>query len=323
MSMEHTESSIFRKRGCMAELMEKPAEGRKGDGVLLLMQDNTKRALTINAANETLTNLLGYAAGDLTDHTLDEILGVRTAKLLSEELEYRDDAPDFGDIFSRQHTVRMRHRLGEEIALPCTVLRIMAEDRNPRFQMVLPDEHEKLAKQQLRDFLKTSLDGRLEVDPITGLPNRETTENYLKLLKSYRATNTVSVSFAVLRLDRHNRSMERYDADGCNALLKHVANCCRSTFRTEDVIGVLSESTLALVLFDISRESARVVLNRLRGNVREHRLAFGGKADFSVTISVAFDMMGDIDNADLLSNCEAAMEELDNDERSILIELGN
>ena len=307
----------------MTQTMEKPAEGRKGDGVLLVVQNNEQHALTIHAMNETLANLLGYAMGDLTNHGLEEILGKRTAKMLEEELEFKEDKPDFGEILSRHSTVRMRHRLGEEIALPCTVLRIMAEDRNARFQLVLPDEREKLAKQQLREYLKTSLEGRLQIDSASGLPDRETTENYIKSLKSYLAAGEISACFATVKLDRHERSLERYGEDGCNELLKHVANCCRATFRTEDVVSVISESTLGLILLDISRESARLVLGRLRGNIRNHRIVFGGKSDYSVTASVAFDMINEHEDEDLLPYCEEALEEIGHDERSLLIELGN
>ncbi|MEJ0010127.1 MAG: DEAD/DEAH box helicase [Alphaproteobacteria bacterium] len=79
--------------------------------------------------------------------------------------------------------------------------------------------------------------------------------------------------------------------------MQHVANCCRSTFRAEDLISALSDRALGLLLFDISRESARMVLNRLRWNVRNHVLSFGGKSDFSVTISIAFGMLGEKDRA--------------------------
>lgn len=304
----------------MAEVKEKPSEVRKSDGVLMVVQNNAERTLTITGANEVVSNLLGYAEGDLVDHPLNEVLGGRVVQYIKEELEFTDEGADFGDIFARQPTVRLKHRLGEELQLDCSVMRVMAHDRNARFQLVLPNEREKRAQQQLRDFLKTNLESRQEVDAATGLPNRTTTENYLKLLKNYLAANEMTASFAVIRLDRHERNFAHYGEKGCQVLLQHVANCCRSTFRSEDVVSVLADHVLGLILFDISRESVRMVLNRLRWNVRNHRLAFGSKDDFSVTISIAFDMINEVDE-DILSRCETEIERLGKDERNGLIEL--
>jgi diguanylate cyclase (GGDEF)-like protein len=186
----------------------------------------------------------------------------------------------------------------------------------------LPDERETRSQNQLREFLKTNLESRQQLDPVIGVPDRATTENYLSMLRNYLATHEMAASFAILRLDRHDRSVARYGAEACQILLKHVANCCRSTFRTEDMIGVLSDHTLGLVLFDISRESARLVLNRLRWNIRNHRLTFGGKDDFSITVSIAFDMINEAEDEDILLRCENGIERLDKDERNSLTELG-
>jgi GGDEF domain-containing protein len=298
-------------------------ESRKGDGVLLVTQDNAQRRLIVGGANDTAANILGYEAADLRDRELQEILGQRTRDMLEEELEFAEEAPDFGDIFSRQRDIRLRTRLGEEVALPCTVSRLMAEGRTARFHLVLPDEREKRAKQQLREFLKTNLEGRQQLDAATGLPDRATAETYLGLLKSYTASHELSTAFAVLRLDRHEKSLARYGKQGCLALLQHVAERCRVTFRSEDVVSVLSDHTLGLILFDISRESVRLVLNRLRWNIGSYHIDFGGKPNFSVTVSVAFDMLDSERGDGLLGRCEQAIGTLDKETRNGLVELGS
>ena len=305
----------------MAQAQPKPAEARRGDGVMFVVQNNATRSLIIADANEALSNLLGYAAGDLTHHNLLEVLGAPAATLIADTIEFNDDAPDFGDVFGRQTSLKLRHRTGQELALPCTVMRVLAEDANAKFQLVLPDERETREKEQLREFLKLNLEGAQTLDPVLRIPDRETMLRHLELLKNYFASKNISASFAVLRLDRFTRSKERYGKNGCVAQLQHVANCCRSTFRGEDVVAVISESMLGLMLMDISRESARMVLNRLRWNVRNHRISLGGKADFSVTVSVVFDMIGAKSAADMLQACEIAAEELSADERNTLIEL--
>ncbi len=306
----------------MAALQEKPNEARRRDGVILVVQNNATHALTITHANETISNTLGYSAGDLTHHSLLEILGEKSTNLIQEEITFEDDAPDFGDIFSRQTSLRLRTRAGQEIVRDCTIMRVMAEDAHAKFQLVLPDTREVTSKLQLREFLKLNLEGSQILDSDTGLPDRASAIRYLEVLKNYLTANDMSACFAVLRLDRYERSLARYGKQNCVDQLHHVANCCRGSFRSEDLVSVLSESTLGLMLFDISRESARMVLNRLRWNVRNHRIALGGKADFSVTVSVTFDMIGTQSADAMVLACESAAKEIAADERNILSELG-
>lgn len=294
---------------------------RKRDGVILVVQDNTTRTILIHSINDTAANMLGYAVGDLDNASLSQILGKKSLSALEDALEYVTDAPDFGDVMSKQRDVRLKNRLGEEITVSCTVLRVLADGQNARFQLVIPDEAEQRAKFQRTDFLKNNLESHLQKDEATDLPNRITTENYLRLLKSYIASQGVSVAFATIRLDRFESNRNRYGDHEMTTLLKHVARVCQTSFRSEDVVSVLNPSTLGVILFDISRESARVVLNRLRGQVRSHRIAFGGKHDFSVTISIAFDMLGDARGEHLLTRSEHVMANLSTDARNSLIEL--
>lgn len=300
----------------------KPGEGRRGEGVVVVLQSNTERALTIGNINEVAEQLLGYAPGELKGRKLETILAPRTAEFLAEEIEYIDEAPDLGDVLARHREIRLRHRAGNEITVRCNTTRIMAIGLSSCFQIVIPNERELLAKQKIRDFVTLNLQGRAQLDPSTGLPNHETAEQFLPLLKNYLAESSVQAVFAVLRLDRHKKSITRYGKEPCVELLKHAANCCRSTFRTEDMVFALSDHTLGIVLFDISRDSARVVLNRLRWNIRAHRIVFGGKSDFSVTTSVSFDML-DAERGDgVLERCEIAVATLDEEERNSLVELG-
>ncbi|PZP85444.1 MAG: hypothetical protein DI582_05895 [Azospirillum brasilense] len=296
--------------------------GRKGDGIVVLIQNNAARRLSIKTANETACNLLGYADGELNDRDLAEILSPKLAEALMEDLEFDDDAPDVGEMLARQRDFKLRHRMGQELALPFTISRQMAQGHDACFQLVLPNERDNRAQQQLKDFLKLNLEGQQQLDPSTGLPDRTTAEMYLRVLNTYIANNGMQAAFVAIRIDRHEKSLARYGKDACVELIKHVANCCKSTFRTEDVVCALSDHTLGLVLLDVSRESARVVLNRLRWNVRTHRIVFGGKSDFSNTISLSFDMLDQHRGDGLFDRCEEAITSLDKETRNHLIELG-
>lgn len=299
------------------------AEARQGDGYLIVVQDNAGRQLTIDTINERASQQLGYAMDELKGRKLEVVLGQRTALAIDEDLEYDDDAPDMGDVLGRQRELRLRTRAGEEIIVPTTIHRVMAEDRHARFQLIIPNEREGRARQQLKDVLKRSFEGQSQLDAATGLPNRATAEAYLRSVSHYMGESATDAAFAVLRLDRFDKSVARYGAAPTNQLLQHVANCCRSTFRSEDVICALGGPNLGLLLVDISRESVRMVLNRLRWNIRTHTIEFGGKADFSTTVSIAFDMLNSENCEHLLAQGEQAVAALETDARNTLIELNN
>ena len=308
----------------MAETLSSTApEGRKGDGIIIVVQDNVARQLTIDGMNEVAISQLGYSLEELKGRKLEVVLAQRTALVIDEDLEYADDAPDMADVLSRHRELRMRTKMGEEINVSTTIHRVMAEDMNARFQLILPNEREGRAKSQLKEFLKTSLEGHRQIDPATGLPNRATAEAYLRSISHYMAESETDAAFAVLRLDRFDKSVARYGAQPTNQLIQHVGNCCSSTFRSEDVICALGGPYLGLLLVDISRESVRLVLNRLRWNIRTHTIEFGGKADFSTTVSIAFDMLSRENSEQLLAQGEQAVAALETDARNTLIELAN
>ncbi len=308
----------------MAETGEQQVlEGRRGDGYLIVVQDNSARQLTIDSVNDAAAAQLDYEPEALQGRKLEVVLGSRTATIIDEDLEYDDDAPDMADVLARQRELRLRTRSGEEVIVPTTINRVMAEDRNPRFQLIIPNVREGLVKEQWRGLLTTSLEGQMELDAVTGLPSRATAEAYLRSVSRYMAEGQFEAAFAVLRLDRFEKSKARYGAAAVNQLLQHVANCCRATFRAEDVICVLGPNKLGLLLVDISRESVRLVLNRLRWNIRTHTLEFGGKADFSNTVCIAFDMLTPENAEQLLGTAEQAVDALEEDARNTLIERGH
>ena len=299
-----------------------PIAARRGDGLLVIVQNNAEKTLTISKINEALENMLGYAKDEILNRRLETILGTHEAEAIADDLEYDADAEDFGDIFARIREVRLRRRLGDEIRVNCKLSRMMAEGMNSVFQIVIPDEQERVSRAKMAEFITTNLDGRKELDEATGLPNRKTAVEFLPLLKNYFEDSKTNIVFAVLRVDRHEKSLAKYGAEATNHFLLHVYQICRSTFRSEDLIFALSDHTLGVVLFNITRESARVVLNRLRWKIRSHHIDFGGKPNFIVTTCIGFDLIDFEDVYSIFANCETAMAELDANERNTLVELG-
>ena len=309
------------------EEIEPPAgtgiAARRGDGVLVVLQNNAEKTVTISSINEQLEALLGYGKGEILNRRIETILGVNEAESVADDLDYSDSGSDFGDIFSRMREMRLRRRLGDEIRVNYQLSRMMSQGMNACFQIVIPDEQERLSRTKINDFIALNLIGHTELDAATGLPNHKTAEIFLPLLKNYYADAKADIVFAVLRLDRHQKSIAKYGPQAATQLMMHAYQICRSTFRSEDMIFALSDATLGVVLFNITRESARVVLNRLRWKIRNHRIEFGGKSDFSVSACIGFDKLDFEDILGIVTRCENAMAELDANERNALLELGN
>lgn len=302
---------------------EAKGEGRRGDGVVLVTQDNAAKALNIVRMNESAEELLGYSSGEAVGRRLETLLNPRMAEYLSEEIEYADDAPDLGDVLSKQRELRLRHRAGQEITAHTTVSRLMPVDGRALFQLVIPNERESLGRKQIRDFIALNLEGRKQLEPVLEIPNRDTALEFLPFLRNYLADGKIEACFAIIRMDRYEKSLARYGQSGCLHLMQHMANSCRASFRNEDIFFALSPQTLGIVLFDISRESARMVFNRLRWKIRNHHIEFGGKSSFSVTGTVVFDMIDAARGETILSRVEEAVAQVGKDERNGLIELGN
>lgn len=297
-----------------------PATGRAGDGVLVVVQNNEDRSLTITALNSVVEALLGYDKGEILNRKLEIILGKALGEMLADDLEFSPDAPDFGELFARVREIKLRRRNGDEIRVAMNTTRLLAQGRDACFQLVIPSEHERVKNSRLREFISLNLEGRKEIDEATGLPNHKTAKEFLPVLKNFVQAEAANIVFVVLRIDRFDKSVARYGKSACVELLRQTHQICHTTFRSQDLMFALSDQSIGVVLFDISRDSARVVLNRLRWKVKSYRFPFGGKADFSISTSIAFDML-DLETDAVLERCERAVATLDAGERNALVEL--
>lgn len=305
-----------------AKMPENVAESRKNDAVIIVLQSNQDQSFIIHQMNSSAEDMLGFETGEMVGRRFETILAPRLAELLADEIEFYDDAPDLGDVLAKQREVRLRHQSGQELPVECKISRQMAVGSSACFRLAIPNEKEKLGQKKIREFLSLNLDGRKQLDEVLGVPNRATAEAFIPLLENYLAESGIEASLAILRLDRYEKSLGRYGKSGCVVQLQHMVNCCRSSFRSDDIVFVLGDNTLGVILFDISRESARLVFNRLRWKIRNHHIEFGGKSNFSVTTTIVFDMIGADRTTPLLAREEEAVAGLLADERNGLVELG-
>jgi GGDEF domain-containing protein len=290
------------------------------EATLLITQDNIARRCIIIEANEEAAAQFGTSPEAMKGQPLDSILARKTSDYIQEMLEFEADAPDLHDVLSKLREVTFCTNEQEEIASEYSLARVLSRDANPWFELSFPSARTRRADAQFHAYLRAALESRQVVDPSTALPDRDTCLHFFETLRNVGESNGTEAIFAAIRMDRFEKSMGRYGQDGCTHLMRHMANSCARMLSDLDVICLLNEKTLGVFLVNFSRESARVLLNRMRWHLRSHRIVFGGKEDFSVTASIAFDAIDNDGGAGALQRCEKALHALDQDQRNQLIE---
>ncbi len=287
---------------------------------VIVTQDNAAQSLMIEELNQGFADLLGIAPEAMAGNDVRQFLAPISLEAL-QEIDFSEDGADFSELMSKQREMRWIMADGKVTAFPVVMTRLHATSSHARFKLSVPDERSARAKAHLDDFLKAQFESRFVADASTGLANRDTCLAFFESLQHFVQAHHLSVAFATIRIDRYEKSLSLYGKEGCHQLLRHVAQGCTRALAPEDVVAQLSDQQLALFMFNVSRESARVILNRLRWLIRSHRIAFGGKPDFSVTVSFAFNMLSEDVPSSVVDQCESTLTELPEDERNRLIEL--
>lgn len=289
------------------------------DFYLHVAQDNEGKTLMIDDVNEGFSDLLATRPDHLIGTDLRDWFAKGTIDEL-DELEFTSDTPDLFEILSKLRTVKWKLETGSEVSFPLKISRIDASSTAARFKLSVPNERNARAKAQLSAFLQAHFEGHVVLDEPTGLANRQSCLSFYDSLVHFVNAHDIPVAFATIRIDRFDKSIALYGEKACLQLIQHVARGCQRALAPEDVVARLNDQQIALFMFNVSRESARVILNRLRWLIRSHRIVFGGKSDFSVTVSFAFNMLSD-EAHNVAEQCETALVELSEDERNRLIEL--
>lgn len=288
---------------------------------LVLSQNNEARRIHVREASPSAASILGRNITELEGIDFSKILTPKLAEVVEDYLEYEEGAPDLDEVLRKVGDFRLLHADGSEIPLVHRIVRDPARDQHHWFRLILKDERREIAENSLQSIIHHNLAGVRSEDAESGLPDRYSAGKYLEIVQNYVRSHDLDACFAILRIDRNDKNVARYGKPACVELLNHVARCCRSKFREEDVVCKLSDHMLGLFLLDIKPESVRVVLNRLRWFISSHRIQFGGKADFSVTVSIVFGSAKAHSDDNLITLCEQEVHNIPADERNMLIEL--
>jgi diguanylate cyclase (GGDEF)-like protein len=283
---------------------------RQKDAVLVICQNNETQRIEVAGMNDKAREVTGYNDNEIIGKSLDEFLMDKMAATLRDYVEFGVDKKDAGDVLSKVHDFHVRNKDGQYTQFRLRVVRSEVLNQHPMFHLVLQDEAQAREDETFKRVLKENFKGHEIIDDVTGLPTRESLLKDLELVQYHANSREFSACFAAIEIDRMNDITSKYGPDTGMKVLKHAGALCRQRLRIEDTTGLVSRHALGTILMQITPESSRVVLNRLRWAISSMPLVLPDDTKLSLTVSVAFHMINNTPPVDILSRCEEALSNL-------------
>ncbi|MCI5050437.1 MAG: diguanylate cyclase [Rickettsiales bacterium] len=297
------------------------SQSSASEAYFVVCQNNEKESLKIVEASDGIAELLGRTRSEMEGNPLTNVLARHVCEAIDDLLEFDDFGTELDDVLKRVPHFKLTHYDGREIPFAMQIVRDQARDQHSWFRMHLKDERRQIEDDSMVKLIARNMEGVISIDESTGLPDRMAAEQSIRLLRNYVQSHELDVCVSVLRMDRYEKTIAKYGKVPCLELIKHLASCCKAKFRANDMVCFLSDTMVALILIDIPHETAPVVLNRLRWHIAKHRINFGGKADFSVTASIAYASLQPNESHDALALCVDELEKLDPESRNEIFDL--
>lgn len=276
---------------------------RKSDGLILVCQNNEEQTLMIKEVNPILCDITGRTVEELIDAPLHLVLGKRLRDSLDDYLEYEDDAHDVQAVLTRVHGFQLQHKGGAEVDVTCKIVRSTAYDKHQWFRLIIKDEHVRREEDARRTILVENFRGHEQLDPELGIPDYESLAKNLELVTHYVQGNSLQAVYALVRFDGYSQFAEHDKQLAAEALI-HMISTIRRTLRPDDTVCRAADDGLGLILSDITLESARIVLNRLRWAIISDRFVVKGGMSHTMNVSVAYKSVGSDGGTGLLSECK-------------------
>lgn len=281
---------------------------RKGDILIGVMQNNREKCVRILSLNDSGEKLVGFSETELANQSLDIILPPKISEMITDYLEYEDDANDLADVLSRVREFSLRNRKGEIIPLILKITRAEPVEGQPGFTLILRDNRLQQELEQNRRSFFDNMKGHEVIDEISSLPNRTTFLKDLELVSFYVKTRGSRACVGMIQVDGIEAVEEQFGPAGIQAVLTAIGHTCRVTLRQDDTCGALGNHLIGVVILDAGVESAGIVFNRLRWNINSHPVEMGHGKTYTPSVSIGYaEVPADCDLEKILAICEAAM----------------
>ncbi len=277
---------------------------RRHDAVLIVCQDNSKQCIEVAAINEQAQKITGYGTEEVVGIPLQDIVDDSLREVLNDRVEFKDGHDDVADALMRVRQLSLKNKNGSMQEFRLRVVRSEVMDSNPTFHLVLEDERAAQENDGFKQVMKENFQGHEVLEEQTGLPNRASLMKDLELFQFFAKKREATACFAVLQLDNAEELSAMMGAQVPYQVLKHLGQLCVQRLRNEDTVGLFSGEALGLILMQITPESARVVLNRLRWSAASMPVILDTGKRVDPQISIAFHMVGDASPETIMIRCE-------------------
>ncbi|MDG1287106.1 MAG: diguanylate cyclase [Rickettsiales bacterium] len=277
---------------------------RRHDAVLIVCQDNNAQRIEVAAINEQAKKITGYSSEEVVGKRLHELVDDNLREVLDERIHFVVGQDDVADALMRVRKLSLKTKNGAMQEFRLRVVRSEVMDSNPTFHLVLEDERVALENDGFKEVLKENFRGHEVLEEQTGLPNRSSLMKDLELFQFFAKKREATACFAVLQLDNTAELSAMMGAQVPYQVLKHLGQLCAQRLRTEDTVGLFSGQALGLILMQITPESARLVLNRLRWSAASMPVILDTGKRVDPEISIAFHMIGEATPEAIMIGCE-------------------
>lgn len=277
---------------------------RRNDAVLVVCQNNTARQIEIAGINDQARKITGYGAEEVVGRSLQDLVDDGLREVLDERVDFVEGHDDVGDALMRVRNLSLRTKKGTMEEFRLRVVRSEVMDSHPTFHLVLEDERAAQENDQFKQVLRENFRGHEVIEERTGLPNRASLAKDIELFQFFAKKRAASACFAVLQLDNAAQLAAMMGAQVPFQVLKHLGQLCTQRLRNEDTVGIVSGEALGLILMQITPESSRVVLNRLRWSAASMPVILDTGKRVDPQISIAFHMISAADPEAIINACE-------------------
>jgi len=295
---------------------------RSNDAVITICQNNGSKSIEISDINDIAEEMLGYKNAELAKKPLHQLLPPRIGELLSEYVEFEDDANDVGSVLSKVQSFSVVGKDGKENGYRLKVVRAEAVNNTIVFKLVLQDRAGLRKNEALRKIIQDNFKGHESLDPATGLPDKYSLAKDIELMGYYNSKSELRSCFALLQVDYYDDLFSQYGRAICQEMIKHIAAISDHNLRPDDVVGSVGHKRVGVLLLDTTPESARMVCNRLRWQIAANPFLLADKTTLGLSVSTAFSRIGGrVSDRNLIDDCSAALDALGKSAANALLEV--
>lgn len=281
---------------------------RSNDAVITICQNNASKSIEITDVNPEAATLIGYDSAELKGRALTSVVPQRLLTLISEYVEYEDDANDVGMVLSKVQSFGIVGKDKKEKAFRLKVVRGQSTREALTFRLVLQDTLHARKDNALVSLILENFKGHEVLHPQLGVPDRKSLEKDIDLMAYYHHKAEMRASFVVIQIDHFEAFEQQYSATQCEEFLKHIIHICHGNLRPSDVVGAISNTQIGVLLLDSISDLTRMVANRLRWQIAATPFSFLDKSILNLSVSMVYaNVDGKAAANKLVVACESAL----------------